>query len=87
MMDNSKEIKERVEVCFNFLTIKRFIKDNSKMTNLMEKGYFIAVLINTQEIFLMGGLWDKVNCKLRVCITMRANLKMENSMAMEYYIK
>ena len=87
MMESSKEIKERAKVRFNFLTIKQSIKDNFKMTNLMDKGYFIAVILNTQEIFLMGDSRDKVNCKLKVCITMKAILKMENLMALEYCIK
>lgn len=51
MMENSKEIKERAKVSFNFLTMKLSIKGNSKMTNLMGKGYFTAVILNTQELF------------------------------------
>ena len=87
MMENSKEIKERAKVCFNFLAIKPSIKANFKMTNLTGKGYFIAVILNTQEIFFMGNLWDKVNYRLKVCMTMRAILRMENLMAMVNCIK
>ena len=87
MMENSKEIKERAKVCFNFLIIKQSIKANFKMTNLTGKGYSTAVLLNTQAIFLMENSWVKVNYKLKVCTAIRAILRMEHLMAKEYCIK